>query len=153
MPQILLDALLASHRMELMRLMELTPEHSLSDTFSGVKALTAALDHASDLCFIRLALNLAENLKELKVNCLSCNDFGKVPSAKAWSQLSTQIAKAKIQHLTVDHFIVTPWISRTSLKVSEEFEPLAQPDLYAFQGRLQWRFQPEGFEPVWQPTD
>ena len=107
MPQILLDSLVASHRMELMQLMELTPEHSLSDTFSGVKVLDASLDDASHLCFIRLALNLAENLEELKVNCLSCNDFGKVPSAKAWNQLSSQIAKAKIQHLTVDHFIVT----------------------------------------------
>ena len=107
MPQILLDALLASHRMELMRLMELTPEHSLGDTFSGVKALTAALDDASDLCFVSLALNLAENLEDLQVNCFKCNDFGKVPSAKAWSQLSSQIAKAKIQYLRVENFIVT----------------------------------------------
>ena len=107
MPQILLDALVASHRMDLMQLMELTPEHSLSDTFSGVKALTAALDDASDLCFVSLALNLAENLAKLTVSCFRCNDFAKVPSAKAWNQLSSQIAKAKIQHLTLEHFIVT----------------------------------------------
>ena len=105
MPQILLDALVASHRMELMQLMELTPEPSLSDTFSGVKALTAALDDASDLCFVSLALNLAQNLEDLKVNCLRCNDFAKVPSAEAWNHLSSQIAK--IQHLTLNHFIVT----------------------------------------------
>ena len=107
MPQILLVALLASHRMELMRLMELTPEHSLGDTFSGVKALRAYLDDASHLCFVSLALNLAENLERLRVNCFRCNDFAKVPSAKAWNQLSSQIAKAKIQHLTLEHFIVT----------------------------------------------
>ena len=107
MPQILLDALVASHRMELMQLMELIPEHSLSDTFSGVKALNAALDDASDLCFVSLALNLAENLEELKVDCFSCNDFGKVLSAKAWNHLSSQVAKAKIQHLSMDHFMVT----------------------------------------------
>ena len=107
MPQILLDKLVASHRMDLMQLMELTPEHSLSDTFSGVKALTAALDDASDLCFVSLALNLAQNLEELKVSCFRCNDFAKVPSAKAWNHLSSQIAKAKIQFLDVDHFIVT----------------------------------------------
>ena len=107
MPQILLDALVASHRMELMQLMELTPEHSLSDTFSGVKALTASLDDASDLCFVSLALNLAENLEELKVNCFRCNDFAKIPSAEAWNHLSGQIATAKIQYLSVEHFIVT----------------------------------------------
>ena len=107
MPQILLDALVTSHRMELMQLMELTPEHSLSDTFSAVKALYAALEDASDLCFVSLALNLAENLEELTVNCLKCNDFAKVPSAKAWNYLSSQIAKAKIQDLTLDHFMVT----------------------------------------------
>ena len=107
MPQILLDALVASHRLELMQLMELTAEHSLSDTFSGVKALDASLDDASDLCFVSLALNLAENLENVKVNCFRCNDFAKVPSAKAWNQLSSQIAKAKIQHLSMDHFIVT----------------------------------------------
>ena len=107
MPQILLDALVASHRMDLMQLMELTPEHSLSDTFSGVKALDAFLDDASDLCFVSLALNLAQNLEELKVSCFRCNDFAKVPSAKAWNHLSSQIAKAKIQFLDVDHFIVT----------------------------------------------
>jgi len=105
MPQILLDQLVVSHRMDLMQLME--SEHSLSDTFSGVKALTAALDDASDLCFVSLALNLAENLEELEVSCFRCNDFAKVPSAKAWNQLSSQIATAKIQHLTLDHFIVT----------------------------------------------
>ena len=107
MPQILLDALVASHRLELMQLMESTPEHSLSDTFSGVKVLDAALDDASDLCFVSLALNLAENLEDLKVNCLRCNDFAKIPSAKAWTHLSSQIAKAKIQYLSVEHFIVT----------------------------------------------
>ena len=107
MPQILLDKLVASHRMDLMQLMELTPEHSLSDTFSGVKALTAALDDASDLCFVSLALNLAENLEELKVSCFSCNDFAKIPSAKAWNHLFSQIAKAKIQALSVENFIVT----------------------------------------------
>ena len=107
MPQILLDSLVASHRMELMQLMELTPEHSLSDTFSGVKALTASLDDASDLCFVSLALNLAENLEELKVSCFRCNDFAKVPSAKAWNHLSSQIAEAKIQYLRLDNFIVT----------------------------------------------
>ena len=107
MPHILLDALVASHRMELMQLMELTPEHSLSDTFLGVKALTAALDDASDLCFVSLALNLAQNLEELEVSCFRCNDFAKVPSAKAWNQLSSQVAKAKIQHLRLEHFIVT----------------------------------------------
>ena len=107
MPQILLDALVASHRMDLMQLMELTPERSLSDTFSGVKALTAYLDDASDLCFVSLALNLAENLAKLTVSCFSCNDFGKVPSANAWNQLSSQIAKANIQYLRLDHFIVT----------------------------------------------
>ena len=105
MPQILLDALAASHRMDLMQLMELTPEHSLSDTFSGIKALTAALDDASDLCFVSLALNLAENLEELKVSCFRCNDFAKVPAAEAWKHLSSQVAK--IEHLTLDHFIVT----------------------------------------------
>ena len=103
MPQILLDALVASHRLELMQLME--SEHSLSDTFSGVKALDASLDDASDLCFVSLALNLAENLEELKVNCFRCNDLAKIPSAKDWNHLSSQIAK--IQHLSVDHFIVT----------------------------------------------
>ena len=107
MPRILLDALVASHRMDLMQLMELIPEHSLSDTFSGVKALTASLDDASHLCFVSLALNLAENLEELKVSCFKCNDFAKIPSAKAWKQLSSQIAKAKIEHLTLDRFIVT----------------------------------------------
>jgi len=107
MPQILLDALVASHRLELMQLMESTPEHSLSDTFSSVKALNAFLDDASDLCFISLALNLAENLERLRVNCFRCNDFAKVPSAKAWNHLSSQITKAKIQHLTLEHFIVT----------------------------------------------
>ena len=107
MPQILLDQLVVSHRMDLMQLMELTPEHSLSATFSGVKVLDAFLDDASDLCFISLALNLAENLEELTVSCFKCNDFAKVPSAKAWIQLSSQIAKAKIQHLRVENFIVT----------------------------------------------
>ena len=107
MPQILLDSLVASHRMELMQLMELTPEHSLSDTFSGIKALDAYLDDASHLCFVSLALNLAENLANLEVNCFKCNDFAKIPSAKAWNQLSSQIAKAKIQALTIEHFIVT----------------------------------------------
>ena len=107
MPQILLDALVASHRMELMQLMELTPEHSLSDTFSGVRALTAFLDDASDLCFVSLALNLAQNLENVKVNCFKCNEIAKVPSAKAWNHLSSQIAKAKIQALSVEHFIVT----------------------------------------------
>jgi len=105
MPQILLDALVASHRLELMQLMELTPEPSLSDTFSSVKALDAFLDDASDLCFISLALNLAENLEDLKVNCLRCNDFAKIPSAKDWNNLSSQIAK--IQHLRLENFIVT----------------------------------------------
>ena len=105
MPQILLDALVASHRLELMQLMELPPEHSLSDAFSGVKVLDASLDDASDLCFVSLALNLAQNLKELHVSCFKCNDFAKVPSAKAWNHLSSQIAK--IQHLRLDHFIVT----------------------------------------------
>ena len=107
MPQILLDALVASHRLELMQLMKLPPEHSLSDTFSGVKALDAWLDDASDLCFVSLALNLAQNLEELEVSCFRCNDFAKIPSAKAWNYLSSQIAKAKIQALRVDHFIVT----------------------------------------------
>ena len=107
MPEILLDALVASHRMELMQLMELTPEQSLGDTFSGVKTLTVFLDDASDLCFISLALNLAQNLENVMVNCFMCNDFAKVPSAKAWSQLSSQIAKAKIQYLRLENFIVT----------------------------------------------
>ena len=107
MPQILLDQLVVSHRMELMQLMKLPPEHSLSDTFSGVKALNAALDDASDVCFVSLALNLAENLEGLTVSCLGCNDFAKIPSAKDWNYLSSQIAKAKIQDLILDHFIVT----------------------------------------------
>ena len=105
MPQTLLDALMASHRLELMQLRELTPQPSLIDTFSGVKALNAALDDASELCKSILALNLAENLTNLTMNCFRCNDFAKVPSAKDWNDLSSQIAK--IQHLSLEHFIVT----------------------------------------------
>ena len=105
MPQILLDALMASRRLELMQLRELTRQPSLSDTFSAVKALNAALDDASELCFSILALNLAENLTNLTMNCFRCNDFAKVPSAKDWNDLSSQVAK--IQHLSLEHFSVT----------------------------------------------
>ena len=103
MPQILLDALMASHRLELMQLRELT-RPSLIDTFSDVKALNAALDDASELCKSILALNLAENLENLTMNCFRCNDFAKVPSAKDWNDLSSQVAK--IQHLSLEHFSV-----------------------------------------------
>ena len=44
-----------------------------------------------------------------------------------------------------------PWIRRTSLKVSEEFGPGAEPDLYAFQQGLQWPNKLEGIEAGGQP--
>lgn len=67
MPQLLLDELVASHRMEIK---ELTIDTSLTEIFKEVKVLKANLADVSDLRFSILALNLAENLENFTVNCL-----------------------------------------------------------------------------------
>ena len=78
MPQLLLDELVASRRMEIK---ELAIDTSLRQIFQDVKVLKADLAEVSDLRFSILALNLAENVDNFTVRCFRCGDLG-TPAAK-----------------------------------------------------------------------
>ena len=101
MPQLLLDELVASHRMDIK---ELKTEPSLREIFKEVKISRADLADAADLRLSILALNLAENLENLTLNCFRCGDFGSSPAAQDWEDLSHQLTQ--VRHLQLDHFVL-----------------------------------------------
>lgn len=100
MPQLLLNELVASHRMEIK---ELKIDTSLRQIFKDVKVLKADLAEVSDLRFSILALNLAENVDNFTVRCFRCGDLG-TPAAKDWEDFSKQLRK--VLHLRLEHFVL-----------------------------------------------
>ena len=101
MPQLLLQELVTSRRMDLAELKDMAMElKMLRRTFQRVKNLVAKLVDAEQLSLTLVAMKLAANLRDLTIDCFRCSHVAKSPSRKDLDQLFGQDSNLKSLEMT-----------------------------------------------------
>ena len=92
MPQLLMEELVTSRRMDLAKLKDMAGMKlkALRRTFQPVKYLVAKLVDAEQLALTLVAMKLAESLQSLDIDCFRCSHVAKSPSRKDLDQLFGQ---------------------------------------------------------------
>ena len=104
MPQLLMEELVTSRRMELAKLKDMAGMKlkALRSTFQSMRSLVAKLVDAEQLSLTLVATELAENLVDLTLDCLRCSHVAKSPTRKDWDQFFGQ--DFHLQSLKMMHF-------------------------------------------------
>ena len=109
MPQLLMEELVTSRRMDLAKLKDMAmPDIELRmlrkrKTFQPVKNLVAKFVDADQLSLMLVAMKFAENLQSLRIDCFRCSHVAKSPSRKDLDQLFGQQSSLNFLEMTDFH--------------------------------------------------